>query len=786
MSRGESATRPRRQLRWLLGALPVAMLVLACAVPAFAEVTGAADNLRTGWYPDEPSLTPSLLSGSGFKQVFKASLEGQIYAQPLIADGTLLVVTEDDRAYGLDPVTGAVRWKKQLGEPYKSEEIGCTDLEPYVGITGTPVIDTETNVAYFVSNSYISKGNTASAWYMNAIELASGNEVANFPVKIEGEAQNLPPGVKFESTQELQRPALLMMNGVIYAGFGSHCDHEPYEGWVVGVSTSGQVTTKWATSGHGGSIWQAGGGLISDGPGQILFSTGNDNFEAGVFDPPEGSGLQEPPPEGKLGESVVRVEVQPGGTLKTKDYFSPFNNKELDEGDVDLGSSAPVALPSQYFGTPSVPELLVQEGKQGIVYLLNRRELGGRGKEADHVVQELGPSGGVWGAAAVWPGEGGYVYIPAVNNGDGFFRFYKYKVNGAGNPELKLVSTANETLGFGSGSPIVTSAGTTSGTAAVWITRCPEPADLGQGCKNAELVAYSPVPGKGEEVVPLWKAPIATAAKFTRPYPNAGHVYVGNNEGALFGFSGPELKPSAESLALGSTPVGGQLTGEVTFTNTGTPLTVSAVHTPATPFEATGLPPVGAKIQPGETVKVHVAFKSPTSGVFNGSLGLTTEAGETNIAVSASAITEPSPEPNPTPSGSPATTAGGTTVPFAPVSLSTFPNPLATLSHLKLHARLSTHGHHRRDGLVTYTLSAAASVQIAIYRRVVSHRCPNHARACARYVPTHTRLNVSGHIAANTLLLSLARLTAGRYRLSATPLSSTGGRGVTQYAYFAL
>ena len=533
MSRGEAATRPRRRLRWLLGALPVAMLVLACAGPAFAEVTGAADNLRTGWYPDEPSLTPSLLSGSNFKQVFKTSLEGQIYAQPLIADGVLLVVTEDDWAYGLDPVTGAVRWEKQLGEPFESSEIGCTDLEPHVGVTGTPVIDTETNVAYFVSNSYISKPRHESAWYMNAIELTSGNEVANFPVKIEGEAQNLPPGVEFEAPQELQRPALLMMNGVVYAGFGSHCDHEPYEGWIVGVSATGKVTTKWATSGHGGSIWQSGGGLVSDGPGQILFSTGNDNFEAGVFDPPEGSGLQEPPPEGKLGESVVRVEVQPTGELKTKDYFSPFNNKELDEGDVDLGSSAPVALPSQYFGTASVPELLLQEGKQGIVYLLNRRELGGRGKEADHVVQELGPSGGVWGAAAVWPGEGGYVYIPAV--GEGVVRFYKYEVE-AGLPKLSLAATSPGEFAFGSGSPIVTSAGTTGGTAAVWITRCPEPSDLGQGCKNAQLVAYSPVPGKTKEVVPLWGASDRDGGQvhptLSERRPRLGRA---DNEGSLLG-----------------------------------------------------------------------------------------------------------------------------------------------------------------------------------------------------------------------------------------------------------
>jgi len=863
---GISATRPRRLLPWGLGTLAMATLALACAGPAFAEVTGAADNLRTGWYPDEPSLTPNLLSGGGFKQVFKASLAGQIYAQPLIADGVLLVVTEDDWAYGLDPVTGAVRWEKQLGEPFESSEIGCTDLEPHVGVTGTPVIDTETNVAYFVSNSYVPEHRPASAWYMNAIELDSGNEVANFPVKIGGEAQNLPPGVKFEAPQELQRPALLMMNGVVYAGFGSHCDNSPYEGWVVGISTSGQVTTKWATSAHGGSIWQSGGGLVSDSPGQILFSTGNDNGTAGEWDPPVGPGNK--PPEGKLGESVARVEVQPTGTLKATDFFSPFNNKELDEGDVDLGSSAPVALPSQYFGTKSVPELLLQEGKQGVVYLLNRRDLGGRTSNDGTVVQKPSPSGGVWGAAAVWPGEGGYVYIPAV--GEGVFRFYKYEVE-AGNPKLKLVATANEALAFGSGSPIVTSAGTTSGTAAVWITRCPESANLGQGCNNAKLVAYSPVPSKTEEVVPLWEAPIATAAKFTRPYPNEGHVYIGNNEGNLFGFSGPELKASGESLDLGSTPVGGQLTGEATFTNTGTPLTVSAVHTPTTPFEATGLPTVGAKIQPGEAIKVHLTFKSSTLGEFNQSVGLTTEAGETKIAVSASAAAPPptvtSIEPtsgptagstaikikgtgfvapatvkigssatsvdvvseteitaktaaNPageqevivTDAGSPSTAgpkytyiavpplestatrpeSGGTARTASLLlsalgglgSLTATTEPLVSLARLQIRSPASRLGRRRHKALVSYTLSAAGTVDIAIYRRIVSHRCQRGAPTCLHYVRTTIELEVAGHAATNVIALNLGRLSAGEYRLAATPIAPSGVRGITRYIHF--
>jgi hypothetical protein len=235
-----------------------------------------------------------------------------------------------------------------------------------------------------------------------------------------------------------------MLNGVVYAGFGSHCDAEPYEGWIVGVSTvsdpsasSGKVTTKWPTSAHGGSIWQSGGGLVSDGPGQIIFSTGNDNGIPGEWDPPHGPGNA--PPEGKLGESVVRVEVKPAGELdelKPTDFFSPFNSKELDEADTDLGSSAPVALPPSFGEGTSVPRLLIQEGKSGVVYLLNRGNLGGMGQGLggeNDIVQTIGPYGNVWGTAAVWPGDGGYVYIPSISRpaiGElgGSLRAFKYGV----------------------------------------------------------------------------------------------------------------------------------------------------------------------------------------------------------------------------------------------------------------------------------------------------------------------------------------------------------------------
>ncbi|HEY2140618.1 MAG TPA: choice-of-anchor D domain-containing protein [Solirubrobacteraceae bacterium] len=654
------AARPKRLRQLGLGVIVGVMFAVMGPGSALAEVTGAADSLRTGWYPDEPSLTPALLSGGSFQQVFNRALQGQIYAQPLVANGTLLVATEDNWIYGLDPNSGAVRWEKQLGTPVQSEvaPIECPDLAPRIGITGTPVIDTEHDIAYLASNSYEPGGSKSIAWYMHAVELSSGNEVQGFPVKITGKATNLP-SVEFEAAQELQRPGLLMMNGVVYAGFGSHCDKGPYHGWIAGVSTSGQLTTMWASSKKGGSIWQSGGGLISDGPGQILFSTGNGEGNPGEGDPKQGKG-KEPPED--LGDSVVRVAVQPDGSLKASDFFSPSNNFELDKEDLDLGSAAPIALPSQ-FGTASIPNLLVQPSKKGDLYLLNRDELGGMGQGlggTDKVIQNVGKYGGVWDGSTVWPGDGNYVYVPGVAPyGTGAtaggaidrLRFFKYGVDVEGKPSLSLAAESPEEFAFGSGSPIVTSNGTTNGTGILWLTQCP-PA-FPASCKESKLRAYSAVPVAGAPQA-LFSESIGQATKFSRPDASNSHVYVGNREGHIFGFSGPSLTPSTTSLAFGAVAVGSRIIRQVTFTNTGRKLKISAVRPPSAPFNATGLPPVGSTIEPGQTITVEVAFQASALGIFTGSLGLTTEAGETNIGLSGSAA-ESSPAPPVTGSAAPLT-----------------------------------------------------------------------------------------------------------------------------------
>jgi putative pyrroloquinoline-quinone-binding quinoprotein len=189
-------------------ALAAILLLLALTAQAMASgITNAGEDLRTGWYPDEPSITPEALAGGYFGKTWEATVEGQVYAQPLLDGSTLLVATEQNKVYGLDPVTGAQRWSPvNLGVPWNPKDIGCTDLTPSIGVTSTPVIDPATHVAYMTHKTYASGTSGHARWYMDAIELATGHEKPGFPVPLTGNAQNAP-GQEFEAATELQRPA---------------------------------------------------------------------------------------------------------------------------------------------------------------------------------------------------------------------------------------------------------------------------------------------------------------------------------------------------------------------------------------------------------------------------------------------------------------------------------------------------------------------------------------------------------------------------------------------------
>ncbi len=720
----------------------VGLLLLVLTAPASGSgITNSGDDLRTGWYPDEPSLTPQLVSGGSFGQLWSASVEGQVYAQPLLDDGTLVVATEDNKVYGLDPTSGASRWAQplSLGTPWNPNDIGCGDLTPSIGVTATPVIDPTTNIAYLTHKTYASGSSGLARWYMDAVDVTTGAEEPGFPVLLSGAAQNAPAQA-FQAKTELQRPGLLLLEGVVYAAFGSDCDITPWQGWVFGVSTAGVVKARWVAdaTGNGAGIWQSGAGLTSDGPGSILLSTGNGGAPS---TPTPGA-----TPPANLGESIVRLQVQSDGSLKPIDFFAPFDADTLDTWDADFASGGVTGLPEAYFGTPAIPRLAVAVGKDGYVYLLNRDNLGGIGQGpsgSDDVVQRIGPYGGVWARPGVWPGEGGWVYIPTASGGTsgagsaGNLLVYRYGLSGTGTPSLSLQATSSDEFGFSSSAPVITSDGTKAGSALVWLVWAPNGAGTG-----AQLRAYDPIPKEGKPVL-RYSAPVGVSAKFALPGVGAGRVYVGTRDGHVLAFGSPVTpvlagsatafptttvgESSQETLTLtatedltlsnlesnlsqfavgtpsiplpatlttgesiqvpiafsptgtgplaatltaktstgktatfalsgtgqaaeakleaapplvtfGGTTVGGELSAAATFRNVGgTPLTVEAVHLPAAPFAASGVPAPGATIAPGGSVTITVTFAPTAVGRYEDQIGLDTSGGNKAVGLSGSA-----------------------------------------------------------------------------------------------------------------------------------------------------
>ena len=618
------------------------------------SVVGAdADQLGTNWYPDA-GISPTQVNAKDFGELFDVTLPsvngiapGEIYAQPIAADGLLLVVTEDDNAYGVNPTSGAVVWSRNFGPAWRAATINCGDIAPNVGITGTPVIDIATGVAYFTTDTTPATG--GAMWQMQAVELKSGQEVANFPVTIQGTATNAP-GKTFDPVQELQRPGLALVKGVVYAAFGSHCDLPTWYGWIVGVTPKGGLKDMWVDetgSGDGAGIWGP-GGIVVDSAGNLYVSTGNGDV------PPVGPGLDVPQPTG-LGECVLRLSTS-GAHLKLADYFCPSDANELNSFDGDLGSGSPTGLPAS-FGTSKDPDLLVEAGKSGEVYLLDRNNLGGfdQGPHGgDKVVSETGPLGGVWSHPAVWPGDGGYVYIttapsPAGAEGGGGAEMDTYqRVVSSSHVSLNWVGDVPD-MPFGSSPPIVTSDGTVAGSGVVWVI-------ARTGLTNtADLVAYGAVPVAGTSASPagnlpvLWKVNVGNSTKFNPPLAYDGRIYVANYDGQTLAFGPRSGVPPLTGGAVEAedTVLGSASQTDATFTASGG-VTVTGVSISVSTASASGAfttPALAAPVRrsSGGRLPVPVTFDPQIVGGQRGTLTLTTNLGTVSVPVSGRGIPEGAP-----------------------------------------------------------------------------------------------------------------------------------------------
>lgn len=624
----------RRMFRGLVVAA-ASLGALACAgAPALAAgITNSGGDGRTGWYPNA-QISPQAVTGGSFGQLWSANLVGQVYAQPLVATNangspeSVIATTEQNNVYALNPATGAQQWTTNLGTPWNPADIGCGDIQPYRGSTSTPVIDSSTNTVYLTYKTYNGAG--AAEWFMAALDISTGAERAGFPVQLDGNADNLP-SLTFDAQIEEQRPGLLLLDGTVYAAFGGNCDITPWQGWVFGVATgSGQITARWADNpnGNGAGIWQSGVGLTSDGPNTLLFVTGNGGSPAA---PASASSIP-----ASFGESVVRLDVGAGGQLTPVDFFTPFDASQLDSWDADFGSGALVALPPAQFGTSALPDLGVVVGKEGYVYLLNLSDLGGFEQAVgggDDVVQRLGPFGGVWGRAGVWPGDGGYLYIPTStgqSNG-GLLDVYQYGLTGTGAPSLAADGSASSAFGWGSGSPVITSAGTTSGTALVWIIWSANRTGSG-----AQLRAYDPIPADGT-LQQVYSASIGTATNYSMPgVGDNGDLYVGTRGGSLLAFGSPVAEPvNGPSLSFPATQTGASSTPQTLTLTVSSPVQINSITSSSSQFTVGApSPTVPGAFASGDTIAVPVTFSPTQDGLVAGNITVRTDAGTVSIPVS--------------------------------------------------------------------------------------------------------------------------------------------------------
>jgi len=601
------------------------------------EFTGAQDALRAGWDPAEPGLAPAVLRGGRFGRVFTARVHGQVYAQPLVVGQMVIAATEQDWVYGIDAVTGRVHWSVRLGQPGQAP--GCADLQPSIGITGTPVYDPQTGMVDVVAET-TRRGGRNAAYHLFAVDPRSGHVTRR--VAIGGHPVN-DPRLSFSAARQLQRPALLLLGRWVLAAFGSHCDQPPYVGYVAAVNPSTGRSRLWSdesglTDTQGG-IWQSGGGLLSDGPGRAFFTSGNG------ISPAPGPGAR---PPGQLGDAVVRLAIGRFGALSAQDFFSPRDAPALAAADIDFGSGGPAGLP---FGTPGLPHLLVQAGKDGRVFLLNAGHLGGREQGpggGDAAVSQAGPFGGLWGHPAAFGdtrvvtlGNSGtsqdYVYYLGR---DDYLRYLRFRLPRAGRPVLTDAGNSSFTFGYTSGSPAVTSDGTRPASAVVWVVRAGNPDGAG-----STLNAFPAVPGRHCRrpctMRPLWSGPIGQAAKFSTPATAGGRVYVGTRDGHLLGFGlrGRAALGPAAQVSFPATAVGGHADRDVAVTAPAR-VTVDAVTASATGPGTFGVArvtatgpgrPAGAGGQPvsfpvtlrrGDVLHAAVQFAPAAPGGLTGTLAL--------------------------------------------------------------------------------------------------------------------------------------------------------------------
>ena len=460
-----------------------ATLTVTTVAPSATDVlTYHNDIARTGQNLNETILTMSNVTSAKFGKLGLYSVDGLVDAQPLYAssvvvpsNGThniLIAATEHDSVYAFDADTGATIWHSSMlksGET-TSDNRGCSQVTPEIGVTSTPVIDrtSGTNGAvYVVAMSKDSSGNYHQR--LHALDLALGAELFNGPTEI----QAMYPGtgdnsngtsVMFDPGQYEDRAGLLLMNGIVYTGWTSHCDIRPYTGWIIAYSKSTLAQTSVLNitpNGNEGAIWMAGAGLAADTSGNIYFLDANGDFDTTL----NSSGF---PSNGDYGNAFMKLSTSAG--LAVADYFEMYNQSSENGSDTDLGSGGAMVLPDLNDGAGHTMHLAVGAGKDSNLYVVNRDSMGKFNPSNNNsIYQELAGAlpGGVFAMPAYFNNT---LYYGSVGNPIQAFTITNAKLSTSA-----AAHTANS-FGYPGATPSVSANGASNGI--VWAVENSSPAVL--------------------------------------------------------------------------------------------------------------------------------------------------------------------------------------------------------------------------------------------------------------------------------------------------------------------
>jgi Abnormal spindle-like microcephaly-assoc'd, ASPM-SPD-2-Hydin len=619
-------------------ALPV-LIQLFAALPAFAQtfsgvLTWHNDNGRTGQNLQETTLAPANVNVNSFGKVFSFPVDGNIFAQPLYVpavsianQGThnvVYVATENDSVYAFDAdgLSTTPLWQVSflnppniVPQPCTTANIGCV-ITPNVGITGTPVIDPVGQTLYVVSTTQES-GTVIQR--LHALDITSGAEKFGGPVQIQmtypGTGSGSKKGiVTFNPAHQLQRPGLLLLNGVVYiAWVGTH-------GWLASynATTLAQIAVfNSSPNSTNSGIWMSGAGPAADTQGNIYVVTAD-----GAFDVNTG-GVD-------YGDSVIKLNP----SLQVVDYFTPMDQSCRSMHDQDLGSGGVMLLSS--LPGPNPDEVFVG-GKGGSpcdifgttyldpFYVLNQNALGQYNPTQDQTIQTIyGPYTFVYGTAAFWNGpNNAYVYWSGFPRGLGGDYLRAFTLTN-GLLSTTPVSLSKDRYPQGA-TPAVSANGGMNGI--VWTFKRQDSLDNNPGPSPALLEAYD-----ATNLAKLLYNSNQNAArdqagpgtKFFPPTIANGRVYLGTQtELDVYGLLPVSLSPSTLSFVTRGVGVTSPVKA-VTLQNTQTiALNISSI-TATGDFAQTSncVPSVAANA----SCTINVTFTPTSSGTRTGTLTVNDDA----------------------------------------------------------------------------------------------------------------------------------------------------------------